>query len=187
MTIQAHGITSEKSQDLINWAYKFAIIAHGEQKRKYTGEPYVNHPVEVARLVASVTDDVNMICAAFLHDVIEDTWVNYDNLLDLRLGFGKSIADLVLEVTEEPKREGLTRKERKSFEAMRLAFVSPNAQTIKLADIISNTQSIAQHDPKFAKVYMVEKKELLKVLTKGDSELYNQAKKIVEDYYASTN
>ena len=62
---------------MIKKARQFAQQAHAafDQRRKYTGEPYIVHPAEVARLVASVSNDEAMICAAWLHDVVEDTEV----------------------------------------------------------------------------------------------------------------
>jgi len=81
-----HGITHGRSQGLIDFAYRYAEEAHKGQVRKYTGEPYINHPVAVARIVAGVTDDCEMICAALLHDVIEDCGKTWQDLVDV--GFG---------------------------------------------------------------------------------------------------
>ena len=60
---------------------------------------------------------------------------------------------------------------------------SPEGQTIKLADLIDNARDIQVNDPNFAVVYMREKKDLLKVLTKGNKDLYNVAQKIIDEYY----
>jgi len=64
-----------------------------------------------------------------------------------------------------------------------LSTASPEAQTVKLADLISNTRSIVEHDPVFAKVYMREKLLLLDVLHRGNKLLFDRAMKLVEDYY----
>lgn len=63
-----------------------------------------------------------------------------------------------------------------------LGAASAEGQTIKLADLIDNSDSILAHDPKFAAVYLREKKELLEVLTQGDAGLYRQARRIVETF-----
>lgn len=180
-----HGIKSSKSQQLINWACDFAEYAHAEQKRKYTGEPYIYHPIEVAQIVSSVTDDVNAICAAFLHDAVEDTWVNIENLKDQRLGFGIDIANLVFWLTDISKPLDGNRKTRKAIDREHISKAPPLAKTIKLADLISNSRSIVNHDADFAKVYMAEKKLLLDVLTEGDSKLYAMAREIIDEYYGA--
>src|SRR3546814_14199201 len=72
------------------------------------------------------------------------------------------------------------RAARKSAEAVRLSSVSRDAQTIKLADFISNTRSILRHDPGFAKVYLKEKAQVLAVMTSGDASLYSLATRLTE-------
>ena len=158
---------------LIMEALAFAIAAHGEQKRKYTGEPYVNHVVAVARTVQEVNGTDEMVAAALLHDVLEDTPVTRQQLL---LKFGEEITGLVVELTDyyaDPSYGN--RATRKKLECARLATVSPEAQTIKLADILDNSLSIKTYDPGFAKVYLPEKLALLKVLTKAAPALQNLA------------
>lgn len=176
-----HGIKHSESQGLIDFAYSFAKDAHGDQKRKYTGEPYINHPVEVAGIVASVTDDCEMICAALLHDVIEDTDKTGFDLM--KAGFGAGITNLVVELTDVSKPEDGNRATRKALDRDHLRNVSDRAKTIKLADLIHNTGSITEHDKEFAKVYMAEKKELLGVLVGGDGRLLERAINLVEYYY----
>ena len=80
--------------DLIERAEVFAVQAHGPQKRKYTGEPYIVHPIEVMNIVKTVKDKTDaMLAAALLHDVIEDTEATYDDVL---VNFGPLVADFVL-------------------------------------------------------------------------------------------
>ena len=134
-----HNIQHKRSQQLIDFACRFAAKAHGDQVRKYTGEPYINHPIEVARLVASVTDDCETISAAFLHDVIEDTLVEFADIVDA--GFGRSIAILVDEVTDVSKLSDGNRAYRKNLDLEHLAKASDRAKTIKLADLIDNSAS----------------------------------------------
>jgi len=177
-----HGIFHSRSQGLIDAAYNFAKRMHGEQKRKYTGAPYITHPVAVAKLVATVTYDCEMICAALLHDVIEDTPATFDDIC--AAGFGPSIGRLVLELTDISKPEDGNRAARKAIDRAHIAHASPRGKTVKLADLIDNTESICRYDPNFARVYMAEKRKLLAVLSDGDSALFNRAIQLVEDYYS---
>ncbi len=168
-----HGIIHTRSQGLIDSAYRFAADAHTGQVRKYTGEPYVTHPVAVAKIVASVTDDCNMICAALLHDVIEDTPVTYKDIVSA--GFGRDIGMLVLDLTDVSHPLDGNRKVRKFLDRVHTSLACRDAKTIKLADLIDNTSSITACDPKFARVYMAEKKLLLAHLRGGDSRLLMRA------------
>ena len=163
-------------KDIIEKAEQFAVQAHGPQKRKYSGEPYIVHPIEVSQIVRTVPHTNAMVAAAILHDVIEDTEATYD---DVVVNFGVIIADLVNELTDVSKPEDGNRAVRKALDRAHLAKASANAQTIKLADIISNSKDIKENDPSFAKVYIPEMKALLEVLDKGDSELMKQAEKQV--------
>lgn len=178
--INEHMIVHKRSQGLIDYAYRYAKLAHAGQKRKYTGEPYINHPIAVANLVASVTDDCEMICAALLHDVVEDT---DRTLVEIKAEFGVGISTLVGYLTDVSKLSDGNRATRKAIDLLHTASASPNAKTIKLADLIDNSQSIMARDKGFAVVYMKEKNALLDVLTEGDRRLYEKASKIVADYY----
>ncbi|MHA1835980.1 MAG: HD domain-containing protein, partial [Candidatus Odinarchaeia archaeon] len=150
-------------------------------KRKYTGEPYINHTVAVAQIVASVTDGCAVIAAAFLHDAIEDTDRTYQDIFDA--GFRHPVADIVLEVSDVSRPEDGNRATRKALDRDHLAKASPDGQTLKLADLINNTESICKYDPGFAVIYMREKLQLLEVLTKGDKTLHARALKLVEDFF----
>jgi (p)ppGpp synthase/HD superfamily hydrolase len=165
---------------LIFDALTFAFKAHKGQIRKYTGQPYVVHPIEVAQIVRSVTTDPEMIAAALLHDVVEDTSTTNKTISAL---FGTRVAQLVEMLTDVSKPEDGNRQVRKELDRQHIAAASPAAKTIKLADLISNTTSIVDHDKAFAKIYMKEKKALLEVLIEGDDKLYKAAQKIVKTYY----
>jgi (p)ppGpp synthase/HD superfamily hydrolase len=164
------------TSNLLERARVFATAAHAAvgQKRKYTGEPYVVHPLEVANIVMAAGGSEASIAAAMLHDVLEDTAVTYDLLED---EFGNEVAELVLWLTDVSKPEDGNRSTRKALDRQHSAAAPAEAQTIKVADLISNTRSIVAHDPDFAVVYLQEKRQLLEVLTKADPALLNQAKK----------
>ena len=161
-------------------AMAFAEKAHRGQVRKYTSEPYINHPISVACLVQTVTSDSDTLAAALLHDVVEDTTYTLD---DIYSKFGADIECLVRDLTDISKPSDGNREARKKIDRKHTSEASPDAKTIKLADIIDNMKSIAEHDPEFAKVYMKEKKALLKVLTEGDPILYKKAFDIIKEYY----
>ena len=156
----------------------FATAAHAAvgQTRKYTGEPYVVHPMEVASLVESVGGTEAMVAAALLHDVLEDTGVTVDVLEEQ---FGSEVADLVLWLTDVSKPNDGNRSTRKALDRQHSAAAPAAAQTVKVADLISNTRSIVAHDPGFAKVYLEEKRLLLEVLTRADPTLLTMAREQV--------
>ena len=165
---------------VVNKALAYATDAHKGQVRKYTGEPYIVHPIEVMELVKQVIDDPEMQAAALLHDVVEDTPVSINEIKD---EFGPRVAALVDDLTDVSKPEDGNRALRKELDRQHSAKASPDAQTVKLADLISNSLSIIEEDPNFAKVYMKEKALLLEVLTKGNPHLFSFAANIVENYY----
>ena len=162
--------------NLVDRALKFATIAHADQKRKYTGQPYIVHPIEVMEIVKTVDHDDAMLAAALLHDVVEDTDITLDVISD---AFGEDVANLVDDLTDVSKPEDGNRKTRKALDRAHSANASARAQTIKLADLISNSADILENDPNFAKVYLAEKELLLEVLTKGDSSLRERAAKFL--------
>ncbi len=167
--------------DVMN-VFKFAKIAHGDQKRKYTNEAYYNHPVEVALIMLTRAETVtaDMIFAAILHDTLEDTETTYEDLVD---NFGKNVANLVTWVSDISSPEDGNRKFRKRMDKEFIAQAPPEAKSIKLADLIHNTYSIVKYDKNFAKVYMREKESLLEVLTDGDKNLFADANQNVIDYF----
>ena len=169
---------------LINRARKFAIQAHGDQKRKYTGNPYWYHLRDVANIVRTAGLPDEAIAAAWLHDTVEDTPVTIDQVKD---EFGDHIANLVDQLTDVSKPEDGNRAARKKIDREHYIGADPMAQSIKLADLINNTADITQNDPKFAKVYVAEKELLLPYLKKGNSKLFAYASKQVQKYKQELN
>ena len=164
-----------------NLARHFAVAAHEAigQKRKYTEKAYWTHCDAVARMVKETHGtDENMVCAAWLHDCIEDTQVTYQTILYL---FGKDVADLVSGLTDVSKKEDGNRAQRKAIDRAHTAGQSARCKTIKLCDLIDNAVSILQYDKDFAKVYIKEKELLLEVLKEGDVHLWNLANDIVQN------
>ena len=162
--------------EVVEKARVFATAAHAAcgQLRKYTYEPYIVHPAEVASIVASVPHTDEMVAAAWLHDVVEDTGVTIETI---RAEFGEKIAELVGWLTDVSRPDHGNRAARKAVDRAHTAMAPAEAQTVKLADLISNTRSIMEHDEKFAKTYLEEKRLLLEVMTKGDATLMAIARK----------
>ncbi len=165
---------------IIERARRFATKSHADQRRKYSGKPYIIHPLAVATLVSEVTDDHDAIAAALLHDVVEDCEVTVH---DLVAPFGVRVAAFVNWLTHVDRRDGENRAERKARDREKLSSAPTIVKTIKLADLIDNAPSIIQHDAKFSPVFIGEMQLLLEVLRDGDPILLAQAEKIVQDYY----
>ena len=163
---------------LVERARVFATAAHAAvgQLRKYTYEPYIVHPAEVASIVGRVSHTPEMLAAAWLHDTVEDTGVTIEVI---RAEFGTEVAELVGWLTDVSRPDHGNRAARKAVDRAHSAAAPAAAQTVKLADLISNTRSILEHDQKFAKTYLEEKRLLLEVMTKGDSTLMAIARKNV--------
>ena len=169
------------TSDIVKRASEFASKAHNGQVRKYTGEPYFGHPVEVMEIVSEVIDDPEVHAAALLHDVVEDTPVTIKDIED---EFGPRVASMVDDLTDVSKPEDGNRALRKELDRQHSAKASPDAQTVKLADLISNSLSIIEEDPHFAKVYMKEKALLLQLLDKADKILLKKAQKKVDKWFS---
>lgn len=154
----------------------FATAAHAavRQVRKYTGEVYITHPAAVVEIIRSVPHSEEMIAAAWLHDVVEDTEVEVD-LIETE--FGPVVADLICWLTTPWPPSAGTRAVRKTIDREKLAMAPAEAQTIKLADMIDNTATIAGRDPDFAQVYLKEQRLLLDALTRGNPTLIVRARR----------
>ena len=159
----------------------FAEAAHAgiNQRRKYTGEPYINHPAAVVELVRSVPHTPEMIAAAWLHDVLEDTPAGLATII---IEFGAEVAILVNHLTDISQPSQGNRAARKAIDRAHTAKASPAAKTIKLADLIDNSRSIVAHGPGFCEVYIAEKALLLEVLREGDATLWAMAADLVNQY-----
>lgn len=160
----------------------WAVHWHGEQVRKYTGEPYWRHPEAVAALVKTVPHTEAMVAAAYLHDVVEDTGCTEAGLRD---AFGNAVTDLVMWLTDVSRPSDGNREVRKAIDREHIAAAPREAKTVKLADLIDNSISITARDPDFAVTYMREKRLLLdEALRQGDATLWARADAIVRAWEA---
>lgn len=167
---------------LENRARAFAAHHHGavDQRRKYTGEPYIAHPGAVADRVRGVAGCTEaMLAAAWLHDVVEDTRAT---LADVRREFGDEVAALVEMLTDVSRPEDGNRAVRRAIDRAHTARARPEAKTIKLADLIDNLPQVFEHDPQFAEVYAAECALLLDVLREGDAGLWALARSLPSLY-----
>lgn len=157
----------------------WAIHWHGDQVRKYTGEPYWHHPEAVAAIVKTVRHTPEMVAAAYMHDVIEDTDCTEAHM---RETFGDAVTDLVMWLTDVSKPKDGNRDVRKQIDRAHTAAAPREAKTVKLADLIDNSKSIIARDPDFARVYLREKRLLLdEALRDGDPTLWARADQITRD------
>ena len=159
-------------------ARQFAILAHAGQTRRYTGEPYFEHPEAVAQIVATAGHTPGMLKAAYLHDVVEDTPVRLDAIWEF---FGPQVAELVFWLSD-PELPG-NRAVRKTVIRNRWIGAPRDAKTIKIADLIHNSASIFHHDPKFAPVYAEEAWRLLDAIQDGDQVLLTQARNQIRKFW----
>jgi (p)ppGpp synthase/HD superfamily hydrolase len=165
-------------------AAELAIKEHGRSPtplRKYTGEPYSVHCAAVAAKVAEVGGSEDMVCAAWLHDVVEDCPRARPDLIEM--AFGRQVLMLVMEVSKVSREADGNRAVRVAMDNEHYAHASPQGQTIKLADLLDNARTIVMHDTGFAKVFMSEKRDLLAKLTYGHPLLYAEARRVVDDYF----
>lgn len=164
--------------DMVERARVFATAAHAavKQVRKYTYEPYIVHPAEVASIVATRPHDPEMLAAAWLHDVVEDTGVSLESI---RAEFSTKVVTYVDFLTNPSRPEDGNRAVRKAIDRDWIASAPAEVKTVKLADLISNCSSIVMHDANFAKTYLEEKRLMLEVLKDGDSVLWERAASIV--------
>jgi (p)ppGpp synthase/HD superfamily hydrolase len=143
------------SKPRVSNALSFATHAHEGQQRKYDGGPYIDHPIEVANILIrhKITDERTLI-AALLHDTVEDTDATIEQI---QREFGSQTAMDV---------EALTVKSGSRRFKNEAKITKPIARgtvtiAVKIADIISNISDVALVDPKFASIYLEEKKKAL--------------------------
>jgi len=120
-------------------AYEMAGAAHAGQRRRGNGEPYINHPIRVARMVAETGAEEELVIAAVLHDTVEDSDLTFS---DIERNFGAAVRDLVDGCTDDPSIEKLPRKLRKTAQAEKFRTASLGKRLIKLADQTDNLESL---------------------------------------------
>jgi guanosine-3',5'-bis(diphosphate) 3'-pyrophosphohydrolase len=125
-------------------ALQFAAHKHRDQRRKDPeASPYINHPIALANIlwVGGGVDDPAVICAALLHDTVEDTETTEEELVE---SFGPRIASIVMEVTDD---KDLPKARRKELQVEHAPHLSREAKLVKLADKISNVRDVGSSPP----------------------------------------
>ena len=125
-------------------ALAFAAHKHRDQRRKDAeASPYINHPIALADVLVNEggVSDVEVLCAALLHDTVEDTATTPEELVDT---FGARVARIVAEVTDD---KALNKADRKRLQVENAAHLSPEAKLVKLADKICNLRDVAERPP----------------------------------------
>lgn len=175
--------------------FQFVKECHGDQKRKYSGEPYYNHLYRVAETVSRLPYSMLYIEIALCHDLFEDTECQNYTLRESLISMNYSSEDAnficrgVKYLTDVYTNEAYpdkNRDTRKIEECIRLGEIPYYAQSIKYADLIDNSESIVSDGKGFAKIYMNEKRHILSVMKNGDFDLYMQCCAIVHNFKAST-
>ena len=125
-------------------AFAFAAHKHRDQRRQdQAASPYINHPIALADILWNEAgiEEPTVLCAALLHDTVEDTETTEEELLEL---FGPRIAAIVMEVTDD---KSLPKAERKRLQVENAPGISREARLVKLADKISNVRDVASAPP----------------------------------------
>jgi guanosine-3',5'-bis(diphosphate) 3'-pyrophosphohydrolase len=150
-------------------AIRYATLMHGTQKRKAanrTHVPYMVHPLEVVQILMGVgVTDENVLCAAALHDVLEDCRKNGACEEDIRNKFGEVVLGLVLENTDDPTQDKMTQKRMQVVNAAHKSF---GASVVKAADKTSNMRDIVRVPPGWSadtiRAYVGQAREVVKAL-----------------------
>lgn len=135
---------SESDLKLLLKALAFSAHKHKDQRRKdVESSPYINHPISLASILCNEghITDIDVICAALLHDTVEDTDTTAEVL---EQEFGAVIGNIVMEVTDDKTLDKLARKQGQIDHA---AHISDQAKLVKLADKISNLRDLAGNPP----------------------------------------
>lgn len=157
--------------------FDFAIEAHKGQKRKYTGEDYIVHPMAVSRMVSLYGGSLIQQAGALLHDVVEDTQYT---LADINANFGSEVATMVKWLTDTSKPSDGNRAVRKEIDRKRLAEAPAEAQFVKLADMIDNSKTIFVFDKGFAPTFKAEMALLVDSMTKVEgTPIWAEAQKVL--------
>lgn len=166
--------------------FEFVKLKHGDQKRKYTNEPYHTHLFSVAKIVSQYEE--NCIEIALCHDLFEDTNCTFNELYKEMMSisysgrFSYMVCTCVQELTDKYTSKDypyLKRAIRKKNECERLSNISYRSMSVKYADLIDNTSSIVEHDKNFARIYLSEKENILAVMVKGNPELFEICKSVL--------
>lgn len=171
-------------EKLVNDALMLAISSHKNRYRKYTGELYVTHPIAVSKIIERVNHTPEMVAAALLCDVVDYAGVSLNFIYDK---FGEKVSMYVHYCTNISEKKDGNREFRRKMDIDHFALGPKESQTIKIADMLHNTSSIIKYDQKFFhSTYKYETQYMVKVLTKADPILIEQAHAMLYDAWNPT-
>lgn len=169
---------------LTNVAKLVATNAHAKQTRRFTLEPYINHPQAVVAFLEQFNVNQTILVAAWCHDVIEDCNVCYEAL---EMCIGTAATDLVMEVTNKEFPEGTPRIEKYWHNIERLVAATGQAQTLKCGDIYDNCKDIYERDPKYGARYIAEKYFVVRMFARAQYDVHQTVMRMLHDQYVSMN
>lgn len=177
-----------KIRDYANYCHQERYPG-GPQLRKYTNEPYIVHPERVVKIVSRYNDSLETQAAAYLHDVLEDTTVTEQELIEFLTQLidestARKIVNIVIELTDKftsVAYPDMNRNARKAAETARQSEFSKECHDIKCADVIDNIIDVLDHDIHFGSMMIKEVQPLIKVITKADPRLYSETRKIIAE------
>ena len=147
MSVEMERVLTGSSLPLFERAAVFSSVAHSKAKRKGGRIPYLVHPMEAAAIVAEMTDDEELVAAAVLHDVVEDTAATVE---DLRRYFGERVAHYVSQESENKRKELPAESTWKLRKQETITFLTNeadrNAKILALADKLSNLRSVERDE-----------------------------------------
>jgi (p)ppGpp synthase/HD superfamily hydrolase len=171
-------------QELIKAAKQFATKCHKGQLRKFTKEPYIQHPQSVSELVEKFGGSTEMIAAAWLHDVVEDCGIK---IKEIKNRFGDQVSKLVDELTL-PKEVDISGM-KSEYIAKKMETMSTEGLTIKLCDRLNNVSDFENANPKFVSKYAPKTKFIIDSLeesgrpfTSNQKKLINLIRNLIEPY-----
>lgn len=139
---------------MIEKAEEYAREKHKNQVRKFSGEPYINHPIRVSKIVKEFNKSREMVIAAILHDTVEDT----DTTIEyIELHFGREVSKLVNELTSD--KEEISRMGKTKYLTMKMSKMTDDALLIKLADRFDNISDVSSKE--FKEKYYIETAKIM--------------------------
>lgn len=179
-TFKIPGLGNHLFEHEVLCAYYFANAAHAavKQKRNYTDEPYIVHPVAVLALLMEYCPDIvttQVACASLLHDTTEDTGVTSQLILQM---FGFRVESMVKRLSKATTTSFGNRLERHEVELRRLATSTADVQSIKVADLINNYQSLQGRGTAFQLTFFQEGNQLVEAMKSADPRIVQVWKKL---------
>jgi guanosine-3',5'-bis(diphosphate) 3'-pyrophosphohydrolase len=140
----------------IQKAEDFARTKHLGQKRKLSNDPYIVHPIRVAKIVSEFSDNPVLLMAALLHDTIEDTQTTYE---DIKANFSDEVADMVMALTNDPEEK--ERMGKKEYLTKKMSLMDSDTLLVKLADRLDNVRDLNDSDLPWSRNYAVQTEYIL--------------------------